>query len=88
MSDPLTTFVNICIHLPDFVYLYIFVLNSLIMFFVRKIQDMSHLHEFIGVTGPRKLLTFVAGPFLEIIGQPWLRVASKLSPVLTLMNVS
>jgi len=37
------------------------------MFFVRKIQDMSHLHEFIGVTGHRKILTFVAGPFLEII---------------------
>ena len=67
MCDPLTTFVNICIHLPDFVYLYIIVLNYLIMFFVRNIQDISHLHEFIGVIGPRKILTFVAGPFLEII---------------------
>jgi len=28
---------------------------------------MSHLHEFMGVTGPRKILTFVAGSFLEII---------------------
>jgi len=27
---------------------------------------MSHLHEFMGVTGPRKILTFVIGPFLEI----------------------
>jgi len=52
MCDPLTTFVNICIRLiPDFVYLYTIVLNSL-MFFVRNIQDISHLHEFIGVTGP------------------------------------
>jgi len=37
MCDPLTTFVNICIRLPDFVYLYTIVLNSLIMFFVRNI---------------------------------------------------
>jgi len=28
---------------------------------------MSHLRDFMGVTGPRKILTFVAGPFLEII---------------------
>jgi len=28
---------------------------------------MSHLHEFMGATGPRKFLTFVTGPFLEII---------------------
>jgi len=34
------------------------------MFFVRKIQDMSHLHDFMGVAGPRKILTFVTGPFL------------------------
>jgi len=37
------------------------------MFFVRKIQDMSHLHEFIEVTGPQKIFTFVTGPFLEVI---------------------
>jgi len=28
---------------------------------------MSHLHDFMGVTGPRKFLTFVTGPFLKII---------------------
>ena len=33
------------------------------MRFVRTIQDMSHLHDFIGVTGPRKFLTSVNGPF-------------------------
>jgi len=43
------------------------VLNSHITFFVRKIQDMSHLHDFMGVTGPQKFLTFVTGPFLKII---------------------
>jgi len=37
------------------------------MFFVRKIQEMSHLNDFMGVTGPRKFLTFVTGPFLKII---------------------
>jgi len=37
------------------------------MFFVRKIEDMSHLHDFMGVTGPRKFLAFVTGPFLKII---------------------
>jgi len=26
---------------------------------------MSHLHDFMGVTGPRKFLTFVTGPFLK-----------------------
>jgi len=31
------------------------------MFFVRKIQDMSYLHDFMGVTGPRKILTLVTG---------------------------
>jgi len=35
--------------------------------FVRKIHGMSHLHDFMGVTGPRKILTFVTGPFLKII---------------------
>jgi len=35
------------------------------MFFVRKIQGMSQLHDFMGVTGPRKFLTFVTGPFLK-----------------------
>jgi len=54
ICDPLKTFVSICIHLPDFVYLYIIVLNSLIMFLVRNIQDISHLHEFIGVTDLEK----------------------------------
>jgi len=28
---------------------------------------MSHLHDFMGVTGPRTSLTFVTGPFLKII---------------------
>jgi len=28
---------------------------------------MLHLHDFMGVTGPRKMLTFVTGPFLKII---------------------
>jgi len=37
------------------------------MFFVKKIQDMSHLHDFMGVTGPRKILIFVTEPFLKII---------------------
>jgi len=45
----------------------IIVLNSHIMFHVRKIQDLSHLHDFIGMTDPRKILTFVTGPFLKII---------------------
>jgi len=31
---------------------------------------MSHLHDFMRVTGPRKILTFVTGPFLEIIEKP------------------
>jgi len=26
---------------------------------------MSHLHDFMGVTGPRKILTIVTGPFLK-----------------------
>jgi len=28
---------------------------------------MSHSHDFMGVTGPRKILTFVTGPFLNVI---------------------
>jgi len=28
---------------------------------------MSHLHGFMGVAGPQKILTFVTGPFLKII---------------------
>jgi len=28
---------------------------------------MSHLHDFIGVNGPRKLLTFVTGLFLKVV---------------------
>jgi len=28
---------------------------------------MSHLHDFMGVTGPRKFFTFVTGPFLKMI---------------------
>ena len=55
------------IHLPEFVNLYIIALNSHIMFFVRKIQEMSHLHDFMGVAGPRKTSTFVAGLFLKTI---------------------
>jgi len=27
---------------------------------------MSHLHDFMVVTGPRKILTFVTGPYLKI----------------------
>jgi len=60
-------FVNICIHLSGFVYLYIIALNSHIVLFVRKIQDKPHLHDFMGVTGTRKFLTFVTAPFLKII---------------------
>jgi len=36
-------------------------------FLVRKIQNISHLHDFMGVTGPPKILTFATGPFLKII---------------------
>jgi len=32
-------------------------LYSHFMFFVRKIQDMLHLHDFMGVTLPQKILT-------------------------------
>jgi len=32
-----------------------------------KIQDMSLLHEFMEVSGSRKILTFVTGPLLKII---------------------
>jgi len=32
------------------------------MFFVRTIQDMSHLHGFMSVAGPRKFLTAVNLP--------------------------
>jgi len=32
---------------------------------------MPHLHDFMGVAGPRKILTFVTGPFLKIIEWPW-----------------
>jgi len=32
---------------------------------------MSHLHDFVGVTGPRKILTFVTGPFLKLTEYPW-----------------
>jgi len=39
---------------------------------------MSHLHDFMGVTGPRKILTFVTGPFLEIIELPWPRYLGSL----------
>jgi len=28
---------------------------------------MSHLHDFMVVAGPQKILTFVIGPFLKII---------------------
>jgi len=28
---------------------------------------MLHLHDFMGVTGPQKILIFVTGPFLKII---------------------
>jgi len=28
---------------------------------------MSQLHDFMGVIGPKKILTFVTGPFLNII---------------------
>jgi len=37
------------------------------MLFVRTIQDMSHSHDFMGVTGPRKFLTLANGTFLKII---------------------
>jgi len=37
------------------------------MFFVRKIEDMLHLYDFMGVTGSQQFLTFVTGPLLEII---------------------
>jgi len=28
---------------------------------------MSHLHDFVGATGPQKILMLVNGPFLKII---------------------
>jgi len=28
---------------------------------------MSHLHDFMGATRPRKILTLVNGPFLKLI---------------------
>jgi len=37
------------------------------MFFVRKIKDMPHFYDFIGVTGPQQFFTFVTGPLYEII---------------------
>jgi len=37
------------------------------MLFVRKIQDMLHLYDFMGVTGPQKILTFVIGPLHKLI---------------------
>jgi len=37
------------------------------MFFVRKIEDMLHLYDFMGVTEPQQFFTFVSGPLLEII---------------------
>jgi len=47
---------------------------------------MSHFHDFMGVTGPRKILSFVTGPFLKIIEYPcsflnsaWHSNFSKLS---------
>ena len=36
-------------------------------FCVRKIEDMLHLYDFMGVTGPQQFFTFVTGPLLEII---------------------
>jgi len=48
---------------PDMQYYYILML----CFFVGTIQGISHLHDFMGVTGPRKILTLVYGPFPEII---------------------
>jgi len=36
----------------------------MLYFFVGKIHDMSHLHEFMGATRPRKILTFVTGVVL------------------------
>ena len=41
------------------------------MFFLRKIEDMVHVYHFMGVTGPQQFFTFVTGPLLEIIKQPW-----------------
>ena len=32
---------------------------------------MLHLYDFMGVTGPQQFFTFVTGPLLEIIEQPW-----------------
>jgi len=36
------------------------------MFFVRKIDDMLHFYDFMGVTGPQQFSTFVTGLLLEI----------------------
>jgi len=35
---------------------------------------MSHLHDFMEVTGPRIFLKFVTGPFLKTIESHWYRV--------------
>jgi len=61
-----TAFVNSCIHLPEFACIYHRVMSHF-MSFVRKIQDMLHLYDFMGVTGPQKILTFVTGLLLKII---------------------
>ena len=37
------------------------------MFFVRKIEVMLRLYDFMGGTGPQGILAFVTGLLLEII---------------------
>jgi len=50
--------------------IYTYICNRIILqcyIFVRIIQNMSHLHDFVGATGPQKILMLVNGPFLKII---------------------
>jgi len=37
------------------------------MLFVRKIQDMLHLYDFMVVTGPQRILILITGHLLKLI---------------------
>jgi len=49
---------------------YAVLLYSHVMFFVRTIQGILHLHDFMGVSGTWYYLTLVNGPFPKIIECP------------------
>jgi len=56
---------NIYIHYRIIIDIrYAIKLYSHVMSFVRTIQDMSHLHDFVGVTEPWKILTLVTRSLL------------------------